>query len=178
MGVLTLVSSNSNNTSPYVFNAFSEYVTCVCVSTLFRISVVSLSDGKLLIFDNDKHRLHRHVYLGEYIFHIIICPSSGYILCKAQHEYFVVSINGSIIKRCPFDRMTYLFCTWTDNNSVDYVCSSDQQGNIVVFESFFPEKLLFAAACGSRTLCIKYDKYSLGLCVFTEKSQFLFYPFS
>lgn len=175
-GIVTRIVDNELQKE---IHAFCERITCIAVSSFFGITVVAFSDGKVLIYDNEKSKVMKSANVGQVIYKTVIAQTTGLILCKTQHEIFVISINGTVIKSAPFDRWSYSCCTWKDaNTGVDIVASSDLQGNIFVFEAFFPQKPLFAAACGARPLCMKYNQQLLGLCILTEKSQFLFYPFS
>ena len=177
-GIITIRSDNALESPTTKISAFSDTLTAICFSNFFKVVVVATADGRLSLYSKRTGLLIKQQELPDITKAVLVTNGYGLILASTAHNIYVLTNNGSITKVVPFDREINKWCTWEDQNGVDFVCSSDANGNILIFEAFYPDKILFSASCGARILSIKYDNRLMGVVAITTVPDVHFYPFS
>jgi WD40 repeat protein len=177
-GIVTIQSDKSLDTPTTKISAFSDTITAISFSNFFGVVVVATADGRLSLYSKRTGLLIKQQEFSDITKAVLVTKGYGYILASTAHNIYILTNNGSIARVVPVERDISNWCTWTDQNGVDFVCSSDANGNILVFEAFYPEKILFSATCGARILSIKYDKRLMGVVTITTVPDIHFYPFA
>lgn len=143
----------------------SDIVTSIAISSKFGIVACGTSSGDLCVFSIHTHMLQFIVKLPAEPSRIIITPSFGFIVVESNHELFLLSLNGKIIRRRTVDFVIAKWNAWCCERGIDFILIADTKGQIRMSEAFYIkfDEVVFQSK--TKILDMKYIVMTRGIVV-------------
>lgn len=169
---------NDLSVSTYLMSVFSDTLKTVSISQEFDVLVYTTANQYLEIYSLSNERIVNSVYLeDELSYKIMITQSFGYILVVTDRSLWLFTINGFLIKKIENSIGVDALSTWKDKNDIDFICFSDVNGKIFVFEAFYPEKLIHLTSCHQKIASISYVQELHSIVAITTEASLLTIPY-
>jgi hypothetical protein len=143
VGQHLLVAASSSSLS---FDGRIKYHTncrmsAIAGSSTFRVIAYAGFDGWVHVLSLPRWKpVNKATLDGAIVSKLLITESNGLILAFTHQHFFVLSINGVVIRKVANDAEICCWTTFVSNAGIDYVIYVDAQNDVGWFEAMYPER--------------------------------------
>lgn len=146
---------------------YREVLTQCAVSASFKTIAGTTESGLLIILSITHGRIVNTIQIDNIKpYKITITQAWGFILIACSEETFgrarnfvlVYTINGLFIKKIEIDFKIHQWTTWRSNDAFDYVCMTNESGDLYIGEAYYLEKMKFVTNLTGKSAGVNYSK--------------------
>ena len=161
---------------PYICARVTYEIVSISVSPRFKTFIICTTDNNVTFYNLRNMKETRSVNCGNTIIRSLITNSIGFVIIQTYSELILLSIDGEIIKKMPFNMEIQKLWQFTSSKSFDYIIFQDSENKVYLFEAFYPEHSKQIMELSSKIVNVTFDIINECCILFTYDGLIHFVP--